>query len=414
MPHKPAPLFVIDTTIDHRLSIRVEDKVVLTPLDLAFLPGEFHGLHVLISGKAPMWFYAHTAARAVADDAEVVSIRQEPSLEIRVFSRSNAGHSIPPPPWLSILPKDDRSATLKISTTPHRRETATGLDLGLFSLPPDTDSLILAGNGANWMYGHLGAVAAARGIGTVFYDSPRESAWVGVGFANAGELRPRPRHKDHPGLVLGILGDPNSGKSVFAKLLASLVARSFPESWTYDCDHASPTPNWFVEAARQGRKAEVLPVRERQKRDWTPEMEAHIARELSNLRSNIELTIADLPGGNHRTQPPQRVPPGREVILREVDAFILLGRTGEPHIIQAWREELRAHHLEDRVIAEVDSCSPDKPFSLQLWQEGRLLKGTASGLDRSQDLLSASPGHNPDENLLVRFCRAWRAARPAR
>ena len=397
-----------------RVTVHAKDKAVMRPADLYRVLGDFRGKTVLLSGKAPMWFYGHAAYKAVAGGGAEVWVVQQPTGEIPVYRRTESRKPAPAPQWVRVEMEENGRCRISLATTRDRKEDPGILDNGAFALPAGVDSLTLTGSGANWMYAYLGALAAAAGIASVFYDAPREGGLISIGANGAGAIIPRPGRQADPGLVLGILGDPNSGKSVFAKFLAGLVAREIPSSWTYDCDHASPTPNWFVEAARQGREPEFRPIRERQKRDWSPEMEAHIAAELKNLRLNCDLTIADLPGGNSKASPPQRIPAGREVILREVDAFVLLGQEGKPHIIPAWRAELDKHGLASRVVAEIISTGPELPLSLDLRQDAAMLTGTATGLDRKCDLFAALRKIAPDENLLVRHLRAWKAARAAR
>jgi cytidine deaminase len=397
-----------------RIEIHAQDKSVMIPSDLEAIRADFQGKAVLVSGKAPNWFYAHAAYKAVSGGGAEISVIQLPTTEIPVYRLADSPASAPVPRWAQIEIDEDNHCTISLITTANRKEDPGILDSGAFAFPEGVNSLTLTGNGANWMYSYLGAIAAAAGIKKVIYDAPKESGYISIGADAVGEILPRPGQQGDAGLVVGILGDPHSGKSVFAKFLAGLVAREFPSSWNYDCDHASPTPNWFTEAARQGREPEFIPIRDGQKRKWSPEMEARVASEIRNLKANSALTIADLPGGNHKASPPQRVPAGREVILREADAFVILGREGEPHILPAWRAELEKHGLADRIIAEIISASPELPLTLDLRQEAGLLAGTASGLDRKCDLFASLRKISAGENLLVRHLRAWKAARAAR
>jgi hypothetical protein len=111
-------------------------------------------------------------------------------------------------------------------------------------------------------------------------------------------------------------------------------------------------------------------------------MEATIAEQLRLGRELFSVLIADLPGGNHKVEPPQRLPEGRERIFAEVDALILLQRDDAPSET-AWREALRPHGLDGRIAAVISSSHPDGPPSLSVCKEAGLWRGGVTGLDRS-------------------------------
>lgn len=83
-------------------------------------------------------------------------------------------------------------------------------------------------------------------------------------------------------------------------------------------------------------------------------MEASIADQLRAGRDVFSVLIADLPGGDHRTSPPQRIPAGRERLFAEVDALILLDRDDAP-AEAAWRQALRPFGLDGRIAAVLTS-----------------------------------------------------------
>ena len=411
----PASDAIQITEKDGQTTVHLQDKKELHPSDLSWTPGDFQGKiegkTVVLSGKAPLWFYAHWAYRLVNAGAKEVRALQAPDREFLVYRKGPSDQVAPKPRWVNELTENGHC---RLFLAPDKEEEHSVLEKGLFLLPRGVEVLTLTGRGANWMYAYLGALAANSGVKKVFYDAPKESGLISIGADETGWIMPRPRQQAEPGFVVGILGDPNSGKSMFANFLSGLVAREIPLSWKYDGDAASPTSNWFVEALRQGHESAAKAIREKQKREWSPALEERVASELRNLKQNIDLVLADLPGGNHKADPPKRVPEGREVILREVDAFIILGREGKPNIIPEWRKELKKHGLEGRIIAEIQSAKPDLPLTLSLEQRDGLLVGTATGLDRSQDLFKCVREINAGENLLVRHLRAWKVARAAR
>jgi hypothetical protein len=131
--------------------------------------------------------------------------------------------------------------------------------------------------------------------------------------------------------------------------------------------------------AKRGQEANDL--RQRNKVPWTDEMERLIVRQLQRARETFPVLIADLPGGNFRVDPPQRIPNGRERILREIDGIILMDSQSS-NSEQAWRNELQRHGLESRIFAVIESRAPLGSPSLSVEEDGILLRGVATGLDR--------------------------------
>ncbi len=112
-------------------------------------------------------------------------------------------------------------------------------------------------------------------------------------------------------------------------------------------------------------------------------MEAAIAEQLQLSRDLFSVLIADLPGGNHQTAPPERLPEGRERIFAQVDLLILLQREDAPSE-QAWREALHPHNLDGRIVAVLASRDPKGPPSLVVHKQGGVWRGEVTGLDRSR------------------------------
>lgn len=376
---------------------------------------EFAGREIILEGKGPMWFYAHLAYRAICEGARAVQVVQQPSgEEIEVYRETGEAGGIERrrPDWITL--GGNENVALRFTVLGDQNIPSSDLKWARIDWPEKIDSVCVSGRGANWMYGFVGAEAARKKIDRVACDLPHAPAILAVGTDRPGTYLLRPTATKSPGLVLGVLGDPNSGKSVFSKWLSSLCGRAISNCWSYDCDHASPTPDWYVAGVRAGQLEKVKPVRERQKRKWKPELEARVAKDLANLKKNLDFVVADLPGGDHKGGRCDRMPPGREVIMQGVDAFIILGREGEPEIIDGWRAELRKHGLENRIVAEIVSGDPSKDLTVTLHRDGSKIRGTAEGLDRTKDLTKALSGVDPDENLLLRYVRAWQAAEVAR
>ncbi|MCS7270481.1 MAG: hypothetical protein NZ703_05295 [Gemmataceae bacterium] len=187
-------------------------------------------------------------------------------------------------------------------------------------------------------------------------------------------------------VVVGVLGDPNCGKSVFSLALNHFRSRFKGREcigWRLDCDGAAPTTDWYLSLLSEDQ-GQAKRKREAIKLSWTEEMENQIAARVRRLRDFFDVGIADLPGGNHRVRPPQRVPPHREVILREVDTFILIERIDCPSE-QAWRAALEPHQLADRIKVVLTSTDPDGPPCLHVWRDGEgIWRGEITGLDRNK------------------------------
>lgn len=249
------------------------------------------------------------------------------------------------------------------------------------------NSLHLTGLGSVWMYLQLGISAALAGIKDVFISKPRLPYEIHINSEGLCEAHTVKKDSKH-GIVVGILGDPNSGKSVFSRNFAITIRLLMPSwfaTWIYDCDLASPTPDWYLndsEATKEQRNAI--------KRPWTPELEEKAANDLKVLRNNLDLTLADMPGGRRvNDQSLIRIPsPTRALMMKECDAFIVLCRQDrQDEIFDAWRQALSDYHLENRIIARIVSANPEGDFdisSLQTNHEGQFFT-TIYGLSRDKD-----------------------------
>ncbi len=198
----------------------------------------------------------------------------------------------------------------------------------------------------------------------------------------------------HPGaspVVVGIIGDPNCGKSVFSLALNHYRGTIGCRGWRLDGDGASPTPDWYLSSQAATPQA-VDNARENIKRAWSEDMENRIAERIRRLRLFFEVAIADLPGGDHRQTPPRRVPPHREVMMREVDVFVLIQRADKPSE-SAWREALAPHGLDGRIAVVLCSQAPEGPPALEVSTDrDGTWRGAIRGLDRKkkpEELVSA-------------------------
>lgn len=266
--------------------------------------------------------------------------------------------------------------------------TAGDLELAIPTALPASKrkSLHITGRGSVWMYMHLGASAALAGVRDVFLSKPQLPYEIHI--SSDGHCEPSViTAGSKQGVIIGILGDPNSGKSVFSRNFARAIPRTMPSwftTWIYDCDLASPTPEWYLQD-REGTSEQ----RKRIKRPWTPELERKAAADLKNLRRSLDLVLADMPGGKPCGQDLDRIPSAtRGEMMAQCDAFIILCRKDRAEeIFRAWHQALEKYHLADRIVARFISSDPEAPFAISPLKVngGGLFCASISGLDRDKD-----------------------------
>ncbi|MFO0878129.1 MAG: hypothetical protein U0840_12335 [Gemmataceae bacterium] len=360
---------------------------------------EVAGTPVTLTGAGAVWMYAHAAA----------VLRAAGAREVRVLTPRRPGES-----------DDLEGSTSQLVTAGHRHCGAL-LSISLRPFPPlcpaavdllleprleelsrlRPGELTLAGRASAEVYARAALAAIDGGVRRISCWSARDGlvvvfdpdgAQVGCTIARPdwlAQAMPRPVRP----VVVGVAGDPNRGKSVFSAVLDWYRERIGCDGWKLDCDGQAPTPPWYLSMVGQMPEAEVLLLREAHKRPWTPEMEADIARQIRLAREIFSVLIADLPGGNHKVSPAQRVPPGRERIFAENDAIVLLA--GDNNSEQAWREALRPHGLDGRIAAVLRSSEPDALPALVTNQVADLWRGEVRGLDRKRTTAELGEAFRP-------------------
>ena len=312
--------------------------------------------------------------------------------------------------WVEILSADN--PTGKWSTEDLELDTPVA-----FKDAP-SGALHLSGPGSVLMYLLLGISAGQAEIGDVFIVKP--AIPYDIHFSADGRCEAVTSNKNsRQGVVIGVLGDPNSGKSVFSRNFAMTIRNSMPlwfSSWIYDCDLASPTPEWYLaDSVAMAQKREII-----KSHIWTAEMEQKVADDLSVLRHNLDLTLADMPGGKPSEDGPlgrNRIPSeNRAAMMASCDAFIVLCRQDDAEeIFSAWKTALAQYHLEDRIIAKLISASPEKAFSispLEITEDG-LFTATITGLDRKKDFKDVVRKMTDRLGQLVQYISFIRVARVA-
>ena len=304
-------------------------------------------------------------------------------------------------PWLQTEVKDENIlVTITKPTNVSGKWSDSEIDYSSPALlERASQSVIFTGVGAVAMYLLLGVSAARAGLTDVGVAKPSNPGVIQFTLENAGKVFAIPNAKK--GVVVGIIGDPNSGKSVFSRAFYMALRDMVPNwysAWIYDCDLASPTPEWYC-AAQSGADAKIAEeykaIRDSQKVSWNSDLESRCARDLGVLRTNLDLVIADLPGGRHKNANgplanPVRIDISsdsrRPEMFRQCDAFVLICRKDKrEQILKGWREALRAVGLENRLMAVFDSSDPNGDFFISplIADNEGVLQGEIRGLDRS-------------------------------
>lgn len=179
------------------------------------------------------------------------------------------------------------------------------------------------------------------------------------------------------GFAVGIVGDPNSGKSVLSYILLKRgISRGY-DIFRQEADVASPTTPWFLEALSNPEKSKMAEeIRKRSKRQWDVEKAEKVARGLRAVKRMKELVIVDMGGGR---PPVERVTPENSVILREVDAVVIVcPRESWSECFDAWERELREKAPHVKILAKCIS-NPESSVSVFDPESGVCYLG---GLDR--------------------------------
>lgn len=365
--------------------------------ELRALAGRFAGRTVVATGRGPIeGYFAIGYYAALAGAAGIV---YEGANATPRVAMPDAGAAPADKRWLRVERRDG-AVVATLETSPDTSGQWSDEEIGFTAparLPDAAQSVVFTGSGAVRMYLLLGVSAARAGLADVRVFKPANPYAVRFSPDRAGETVSVASGK--AGVVVGVIGDPNSGKSVFSRAFYMAVRESTPDwfqTWIYDCDLASPTPDWYCNAlTRFGTESEEVKdykdLRDSQKVKWNPDMEARCAGDLGILRTNLDLVIADLPGGRHPKEgetyfEPQRISgESRASMFRQCDAFVLLCRKDRhDEILKGWLDALARFGLQDRLVAVLDSSDPDAAFSISplVPDSAGILCGDVRGLDR--------------------------------
>lgn len=171
---------------------------------------------------------------------------------------------------------------------------------------------------------------------------------------------------------IAVYGDPNTGKSVIAYLLARYAPSEGISAFRENADPAAPTSSWFLESECQDITSEI---RKKVKGSFTMEKACGVKDNLKNIKENgiFDVVFADLGGGN----PPNRLTKELQEISEEIDnAIILCPKENYKNCVDGWKSDLEKKAKKPiRIIRE---CTSDLNGKTEVNENTCII----SGLDR--------------------------------
>jgi len=185
------------------------------------------------------------------------------------------------------------------------------------------------------------------------YD-PRQGGYVtiksGAGYEK-GDLIAIPNEEN--GTAIGIVGDPNSGKSVFTYLLTSIARESGYDVFRQEGDYAAPTPEWFFISRLHGTVEVANKIRKMLKTSWEDRQAQFIAESVERLKKTFKNVIVDLGGGR---PPHERVTPQLKKILEKIDKVIIVcPKNRFRECVDGWIKELKQKAPHVKISAIIQS-----------------------------------------------------------
>lgn len=357
---------------------------------------------LLITGRGPVELYSYISYWCVKKGCKAIIIRDIVfRKDFEIYNREKSPEKRIPE-WLNIEQKDEFSIWQIMASEQNDgkwSEEIISSSCFYFDLNKCGESIILTGRGMLLLYSCLACSAAANGYVNVFLNKPTEDALIKI----SGNILSDYKKTDRKGKMIGILGDPNSGKSVFSKTFGAMVDlySKSKEAWVYDCDAAALTSDWYIYGLQQADSKEVEEeyknTRINLKQKWSEELEFTVSENMKKVKASLDFVVADLPGGYHNDEKNihLRIPDvGRAEMLKNCDSFIIIGRKDRLDVFEKWKEALAQYNLEDRVVAEITSVDYENfPSVREIYTDASgIIKISIDGLDRSHarnDLIEA-------------------------
>ncbi len=350
------------------------DVGVLDALTELRLPGQ--GL-VTIDGRAPIWLTAALVANACPPQADIrlrnpskpqpgwIAITgQAPRLgavfddQMRDVTQPPASVAMPRfslagiPPCLSLqVVKPDGDGGDNFFHPVCLRQLAETLATALpqeVVLEEDVEEIVINGAMPNWLAAAL--VIQIRQLAphvSILLHNALQGLEVLV-WRSQGDHRPlgfarQTLHADHPPTIIGIVGMPNVGKSVFSWRLRHAINHLERPVIRFDADAIAPTGGYTATqegaiARRAGKRADWNdPQDSQQFAGWIPKASPGLGG----------FVIVDLPGGKNGLC----VPPGREPLIRAVPHFIIV--QGNDDEARQWQQAIAACHPQANILGQV-------------------------------------------------------------
>ena len=238
--------------------------------------------------------------------------------------------------------------------------------------------IVLEGPMPVWLATALTSTLVHKGSFFAIYD-PRQNGAVVVArhsqdAPEIGTIIPfSPEKKETR--VIGVVGDPNSGKSVFLQILNDELIKKGKVTITQEGDLVAPTQNWslFAPEIRKQLKKEMDP---KKRLEW-------VVKALEGLKKSgtTDFVLVDIGGG--RPDLGVRVTEENREILRFVDEIVIVSRNDEDNI-KKWLDELEENGFVKKVIGVFESVYPDENGEkAKIMPIGGIAVGAVSYLDRT-------------------------------
>lgn len=387
------------------ITVVFQKKNVLYDEDIAFFDKDFFDVikcrNIRIKGRCPVEIYAYAVYWCVRNGCKSISIEEfNLGTDLQIYKEGeNISDTIPS--WCCIKKKNDSVILSVIPSSTLDGKWSKEIikeSSRCFKFCDESKPLFLTGRGSLIFYAVMACSAAVSGCRNVFIDKPTEKSLLKI----SGSFIPSKNIDGRLGKMIGIIGDPNSGKSVFSRVIGCLVELYGNKSvWVYDCDAAALTSDWYIYGLQQAQSEKdeerIKNVRNSIKQKWSEPLELTVSQNMENTKKCLDFVIADLPGGMHDDEKNihRRIPDkGRVQMLCNCDSFVIIGRPDRPESIDGWKSALADYNMQEKVVAEILSQNPERTPSVDnsFFDENGIFHATVCGLDRKNpinDIVSA-------------------------
>jgi hypothetical protein len=171
--------------------------------------------------------------------------------------------------------------------------------------------------------------------------------------------------------AVAVVGDPNTGKSVFSYLLFKEFIRRGAKVFRQEGDPSAPTSPWYLESGAEELRRKV-------KTPWDWRKVTWVRDSIQALKKTFDWVIVDAPGGR---PPEERVTKELAEILKPVDSAIILCRSDNyGECVSSWTRELKQKAPHVRILFTCTSTLEDSVSTFDP-ASGRCI---LVGLDRGQ------------------------------